>query len=134
MLVLVSFQNCAPQNSGVTGSTNVRIVDRFNTEKVSFPVTIYYVDQNVESINIDGLCDQSDGEVHSVQWRAVKKNAGQELDVDSGLSNCQGGGFKVALASVRNELSDCSAQVEVQASLDLQNSEPARAYLRKQCF
>lgn len=136
LLLMMGFQNCAPTGAGVVASVggDVRIVDRWQSEKISFPVNLYYVDSNVDNVNIEGLCDQSKGIV-DVVWKAVTKGADSStVTVSSGVSGCQAGSFNVALEKINAELSDCSQQVEVSASVNDGSGEEAKALLKKQCF
>lgn len=130
---MFGFQNCAP--SGVAGAidSNVKIIDRWQSEKISFPVETYYVEANVDTVNIQGLCDQSRG-IENVDWQAVRKRSGsQDEFLGAGQSGCLNGNFELALSDVGRDIRDCNEMVEVSA-LSSGGSESAKTLLRRSCF
>jgi len=136
LTLLISFQNCAPSAQGVTGSgsTDVRIVDRWQSEKLSFPVQTYFVEPSVDSVNIDGVCNEQKG-IREVVWRAVLKSmAGHEQVLASGSSGCQAGGFKVSLEQVGRDLASCEDSLEILALAPSEISVSARTLLRRNCL
>ena len=129
-LMLTQFQNCAPAQSGlIPASEEVRIVDRWSPAKLQFFASSYFVGQNVDSVNIEGLC-QAD----VVDWEITKVHEGGQIElIDSGRADCDSGRFVVAVSSASEHLQSCAEVVEVAASLANEDGS-AKTSLRVQCF
>ncbi len=138
-MVLSQFQNCAPApTSGLNGAapgegSEVRIVDRWYAEKISFMASTYYVEPDVTSVNIEGLCNDEAGS-GAVEWQAVHHDASMGADevLSAGVSSCEGGGFDVQLAWNQASLSQCDDTLEVRASVPGQAGQ-ASTHLRLNC-
>lgn len=126
--ILMQFQNCAPAQQGVLASGEVRIVDRWQQSKLEFQANSYYVNENVDAVNIDGFCQGQE-----VNWEISKRSAdgGTEL-IDSGVTACQSGSFSLA-STAHQHLSGCEEVAEVLATLP-NDSLQARTLVRMQCF
>lgn len=126
--VLMQFQNCAPAQEGLIADGEVRIVDRWQQSKLEFQATSYYVDENVDAVNIDGFCDSEE-----VNWEISRvASDGSVHLVDSGISSCNSGSFSVA-SNAHHTLNNCEEVAEVLASLP-DASLQAKTQVRIQCF
>lgn len=132
--MIVGFQNCAPSGPGLTAglADDVTIIDRWNSQKVSFPVSTYYVGPDVDSVNIDGLCH---ADVYAIRWVSELKDAsGQEFDLTGGLANCSDGVFHIVLDQADEVLQDCDSHIKILAVAQDASGTTASAFLKKQCF
>ncbi len=128
-LVMVQFQNCAPSgDDNVFADTNLKIVDRWHSVGPQFIAHTMYVNSDVDTVYIDGLCDSD------IDYQIIKVNGdGSEELLGSGHASCASGKFTVAMNSTGQHLQNCEDLLEIEArSADSSASDTSE--VRKQCF
>lgn len=126
--VMIQFQNCAPSGDGVFADGNIKIVDRWDNSGPQFIAKTMYVNSDVDTVNIDGLCDSD------IDYQIIKMNEdGSEELLGSGHAACASGKFTVAMSSTNQHLKNCNdiVEVEAQASNSAANDS---SEIRLQCF
>lgn len=129
-IVMTQFQNCGPTPNGLIPiSDEAKIVDRWNPSKLEFLASSYLVPTNVDTVNIEGLCES---DLVDYVISKVTDDGFVEL-IDSGSASCESGTFKVAMTETSSHLLDCSEEVEIEAYLP-DNQSSAKTSLKMQCF
>lgn len=129
-LLMTQFQNCAPSQPGVLAvSDEVRVVDRWNPQKIQFLATSYLVPDDVDNVNIEGLCES---DLVDYIITKVSEDGFTEM-IGSGSANCSAGSFSVAMTATSSYLNTCSELVEIEAYLPGSNNA-AKTSLKMRCF
>lgn len=135
LLTLFKFQNCAPApelasdfvDSDMDGQ--VRIVDRWSEQKLSFLTSNVIVPVENSDLDLQGLCVGSEtGQMISYQIIDLKENP--EI-IGVGKVECVMGGFELPLAQIH--FSDCEARLQVRAAREDENSDFAETILVPDC-
>jgi hypothetical protein len=129
-VILTLFQNCAPIPSNeASGSSDdqVTIVDRWGQEKISFPASLFWIPENVDSVHIDGLCGAGD-QAFDINWSAGSAHQ------SGGRATCVNGKFRITLSELQSQLSSCRDSVVVEASSTRAPDDAVKTEVRKLCL
>lgn len=131
--VLLFFQNCGPTPEGTQFLNSedgvVGIVDRWNPGKLSFLSPSHVVTEDVEEIDVYGICDASvDGALLS--WQ-VFSSYDPSAVLSSGSSTCNSGAFILSLTDVY--FHSCDEAIELRARLTNDLNSIATTELRVHC-
>jgi hypothetical protein len=131
-------QNCAPVESAAGGFSmddpELRIIEGWSSEKIQFATTTYYVESNVDSVNIEGRCSLDNGS--EINWQVFRgSDTRVSALIRAGTSGCEAGRFEVALrlAQERSGLNSCAEFVEVRAA-EQTDGQFARTQIRRLCL
>ncbi|MCB0350340.1 MAG: hypothetical protein KDD38_04095 [Bdellovibrionales bacterium] len=132
LVVLFKFQNCAPAPDMVQdfdGTGEVRIIDRWAEQKVSFLTPNLIVASDAPKVDVQGLCVGSlKGQL--INYQVIELNESAEI-IGGGQVECVMGGFELPLAQIH--FSSCSSRLQVRATRDGDTSGFAETVLVPDC-
>lgn len=134
LVVMFKFQNCAPQSnmydaSSIGDGGEVRIVDRWAEQKVSFINPTHTVDGENAAVDIQGLCVGSD-KGQQIRYQIIEI-ADVPHVVYEGLVECLMGGFELKLPAVH--FASCSTRYQVRAARIGEETDYAETVLQPNC-
>lgn len=125
--LLLNYQNCAPATNAPMGGTamvghqqigsHVDVIDQINEGRLSFMQKSVAVQEQAESLELTGLCDQAQSGA-TLRWQLRDAN---NQDLGEGFVVCEQGGFTVAIEPV-HEL-ECGASYNLIAQLGVEESD-----------
>ena len=134
LMILFKFQNCAPVGPGQANysgeaDTQVRIVDRWGEQRVSFLEPSVVVPASQEAVALQGLCVGSEkGQL--IEYQVIELKDTPEL-IGAGVVECVMGGFELPLAQLH--FSSCAARLQVRATRQGETASYAETLVQPAC-
>jgi hypothetical protein len=132
-LVVFKFQNCAaPAGSAIASDGEVRLIDGWvDTSKLSFMSPTYLVQENVQDIQVQGVCPlvEMATEENVVDWQVVRLSDG--VVISNGTSSCSSGGFQLHVSDI--DFGACDKRYEIRAQSATTSLQEATTTLRAFC-
>lgn len=134
LALLFQFQNCAPpsatQGASASSSPNgeVRVVDDWNTQKVTLAQSAMTAGAAATSVQVDGLCDRHLDASSPLTWE-VREPAGEASLLLAGTVDCQLGGFRILISDLRDLACNRTYAFEVRTV----DGDSAQAVLMRNC-
>jgi hypothetical protein len=135
LVVMFKFQNCAPapmQNQAAEGPIEdgqVRIVDRWAVQKVSFVSKTQYVEGDAQPVQVQGLCLGSEKGTQ-IAYQVIALNEAPQVILD-GVVDCVMGSFELVLKTLRFQ--SCMTRYQVRASRIGEDEYYAETMLQPNC-
>ncbi len=133
-LVVFKFQNCAapPGSNLAGGDSEVRLIDGWvDTSKLSFMSPTYLVQENVDDVQVQGVCPVVDMAANEnvVDWQVVRLSDGAV--VSNGTSDCHSGGFQLEVSNIN--FGACDTRYEIRAQSATTSLQEATTTIRAFC-
>lgn len=137
LVVLFKFQNCGPVTSvagvGSVGinDSEVRVVDRWGQQKLSFVSSDMILEPAQSKVNLQGLCLGEKTDQKIIYDIISTAGSSVQSKLIGGLVDCVMGGFEISLEAI--QFSSCDNRLKIRAARVGAEEEFAEAIVRPNC-